>query len=368
LTNGIHVHDTEAMEQAIALAASVRVATSPNPWVGCVIEAPDGQVFGGATEPPGGGHAEVVALRAAGSAARGATVWVTLEPCAHTGRTGPCADALVEAGVRRVVVALADPDPRVSGRGIERLRAAGIEVEVGVGADLVREQLAPYLKHRSTGRPWVVLKLASSLDGRTAAPDGTSQWITGGAARADAHRLRAESDAIIVGAGTVRADDPELTVRHVPGRSPLRVVLGTAPAGAKVLPALEHQGALEPLLDELGDRGVLQVLVEGGASVAGQFHRAGLVDHYVLYLAPAIFGGEDARPLLAGPGAETMADLWRGTITAVTHLGGDLRLDIRAVAPSPVTGQVPVVRAAEASGPIPDPPATGAAHPHPEVS
>jgi diaminohydroxyphosphoribosylaminopyrimidine deaminase/5-amino-6-(5-phosphoribosylamino)uracil reductase len=232
----------------------------------------------------------------------------------------------------------------------------------------VREQLAPYLKHRSTGRPWVVLKLASSLDGRTAAPDGTSQWITGGAARADAHRLRAESDAIIVGAGTVRADDPELTVRHVPGRSPLRVVLGTAPAGAKVLPAIEHQGALDPLLDELGARGVLQVLVEGGASVAGQFHRAGLVDHYVLYLAPAIFGGEDARPLLAGPGAETMADLWRGTITAVTHLGGDLRLDIRAVAPSPVTGQVPVVRAAEASGPIPDPPATGAAHPHPEVT
>ncbi len=172
----------------------------------------------------------------------------------------------------------------------------------------------------------------------------------------------------MVGAGTVRADDPELTVRHVPGRSPLRVVLGTAPAGAKVLPAIEYQGPLEPLLDELGDRGVLQVLVEGGASVAGQFHRAGLVDHYVLYLAPAIFGGEDARPLLAGPGVETMADLWRGSITAVTPLGGDLRLDVRAVAPSPVTGQVPVVRAAEASGPIPETPATGVAHPHPEVS
>jgi diaminohydroxyphosphoribosylaminopyrimidine deaminase/5-amino-6-(5-phosphoribosylamino)uracil reductase len=362
------VYDTEAMEQAVALAATVRVATSPNPWVGCVIEAADGQVFGGATEPPGGAHAEVAALRAAGDAARGATVWVTLEPCSHTGRTGPCADALVEAGVRRVVVAIEDPDPRVSGAGIERLRAAGIEVEVGVGAEVVREQLAPYVKHRSTGRPWVVLKLAASLDGRTAAPDGTSQWITGGAARADAHQLRAESDAIVVGAGTVRADDPELTVRHVPGRSPLRVVLGSAPPGAKVLPAIEHHGDLEPLLDDLGGRGVLQVLVEGGASVAGHFHRAGLVDHYVLYLAPAIFGGDDARPLLAGPGIETMADLWRGSITEVTPLGGDLRLDVRPVAPSPVTGQVPVVRAAEAAGPIPDPPATGATHPDHEVS
>ena len=239
------MHDSEAMAQAITLASSVRVATSPTPWVGCVIEAADGQVFGGATEPPGGAHAEVVALRAAGEAARGATAWVTLEPCSHTGRTGPCADALIAAGVRRVVVALEDPDPRVSGRGIERLRAAGIEVDLGVEADAVREQLAPYLKHRSTGRPWVVLKLASSLDGRTAAPDGTSQWITGGAARADAHQLRAESDAIVVGAGTVRADDPSLTVRHVPGRSPLRVVLGKAPAGAKVFFAIEHQGDLE---------------------------------------------------------------------------------------------------------------------------
>ena len=361
------MHDSEAMAQAITLASSVRVATSPNPWVGCVIEAADGQVFGGATEPPGGAHAEVVALRAAGEAARGATAWVTLEPCSHTGRTGPCADALIAAGVRRVVVALEDPDPRVSGRGIERLRAAGIEVDLGVEADAVREQLAPYLKHRSTGRPWVVLKLASSLDGRTAAPDGTSQWITGGAARADAHQLRAESDAIVVGAGTVRADDPSLTVRHVPGRSPLRVVLGKAPAGAKVLPAIEHQGDLEALLDDLGTRGVLQVLVEGGASVAGAFHRGGLVDRYVFYVAPSIFGGDDARPLFAGPGAETMADLWRGSITAVTQLGGDLRLDVRPVAPSPTTGPVPAVRAAEAAGPIPEPPATGAAH-DPEVS
>jgi len=352
------VDDTEAMQQAVGLAAAVHGATSPNPWVGCVIESADGQVFTGATQPPGGAHAEVVALEAAGGAARGATVWVTLEPCSHTGRTGPCADALIAAGVTRVVVALEDPDPRVAGQGIERLRAAGVDVAVGEAADQVRDQLAPYLKHRLTGRPWVVLKLGATLDGRTAAPDGSSQWITGGAARADAHQVRAESDAIVVGAGTIRADDPSLTVRHVEGRSPLRVVLGRAPLAAKVLPALEFEGELDDLLDQLGGRGVLQVLVEGGAAVAGAFHRAGLVDHYIVYLAPAIFGGNDARPIFSGPSAETIADIWRGAITSVALLGGDLRIDVRPVLPSPVTGPVPVVRAAEVSGPIPETPAS----------
>ncbi len=350
------MHDSEAMQQAIDLAASVRGLTSPNPWVGCVVEATDGRVFTGATQPPGRLHAEAAALEAAGEAARGATVWVTLEPCSHTGRTGPCAEALIEAGVARVVVALEDPDPRVAGSGIERLRVAGITVDVGEAADAVRQQLTPYLKHRTTGRPWVVLKLASTLDGRTAAPDGTSKWITGGAARADAHRLRAESDAIVVGAGTVRTDDPSLTVRHVEGRHPLRVVLGEAPPGAKVLPAIEHRGPLEDLLQDLGDRGVLQVLVEGGAAVAGSFHREALVDQYVVYLAPAIFGGDDARPLFAGAAAETIADLWRGSITATTPLGGDLRIDIAPVGPSPVTGQVPAVRAATVARPMPERP------------
>jgi diaminohydroxyphosphoribosylaminopyrimidine deaminase/5-amino-6-(5-phosphoribosylamino)uracil reductase len=346
------VNDTEAMVQAIELAGSVRGATSPNPWVGCVIEAPDGQVFTGATEPAGQRHAERVALDAAGDAARGATVWITLEPCSHTGRTGPCADALVEAGVARVVIAISDPDLHVSGQGIERLRAAGITVDVGEHADVVRAQLAPYLKHRRTGRPWVVLKLGASLDGRTAAPDGTSQWITGGAARADAHQVRAESDAIIVGAGTVRADDPSLTVRHVEGRDPLRVVLGEAPPGAKVAPALEFKGDLDELLDELGNRGILQALVEGGATVAGKFHRAGLVDHYIVYVAPAIFGGDDARPLFAGPGAATMNDVWRGAITGVTHLGGDIRIDVSPITPSDVTGPVPVVRISDEGDPV----------------
>src|SRR5205814_7187308 len=167
--------------------------------------------------------------------------------------------------------------------------------------DEVAAQLRPYVKHRTTGRPWVVLKLAATLDGRTAAPDGTSRWITGEAARADAHRLRAESDAVIVGAGTVRADDPELTVRAVEGRDPLRVVLGKAPSGAKVHPALEIEGELDDVLAELGRRGVVQAMVEGGATVAGDFHRAGLVDRYVLYLAPVLFGGDDARPCSPGP-------------------------------------------------------------------
>jgi diaminohydroxyphosphoribosylaminopyrimidine deaminase/5-amino-6-(5-phosphoribosylamino)uracil reductase len=316
------------MDRAIALAASVRTSTSPNPWVGCVLEATDGPVFEGATSPPGGPHAEAAALAAAGDAARGATVWVTLEPCSHEGRTPPCADALIDAGVARVVIGIEDPDPKVRGAGIARLRDAGIDVEVGVRGDEIAAQLAPYVKHRTTGRPWVVLKLAASLDGRTAAPDGSSQWITGEAARADAHRLRAESDAVLVGAGTVRTDDPSLTVRHVDGPDPLRVVLGTAPVGARVHPCLELRGPLDTVLDELGGKGILQVLVEGGASVAGAFHRAGLVDRYVLYVAPVLFGGDDARSLLTGAGAPTIDDAWRGEVVSVTQVGADLRIEV----------------------------------------
>jgi diaminohydroxyphosphoribosylaminopyrimidine deaminase / 5-amino-6-(5-phosphoribosylamino)uracil reductase len=313
------------MGRALDLAASVRASTSPNPWVGAVIE-PGG--FEGTTQPPGGRHAEIVALERAGDAARGSTMVVTLEPCPHHGRTPPCADAIIEAGVARVVVGIEDPDPNVRGKGVARLREAGVEVEVGVLADEVRAQLAPYLKHRNTGRPWLVLKLAASVDGRTAAPDGSSQWITGDEARADAHRLRAESDAVIVGAGTVRADDPSLTVRHVEGRDPLRVVLGKAPPGAKVHPAVELEGDLDGVLDELGRRGVLQAVVEGGPTVAGEFHRAGLVDRYVIYLAPALFGGDDGRPLFAGPGAPSIDEVWRGRITNVERLGADLKLEL----------------------------------------
>jgi diaminohydroxyphosphoribosylaminopyrimidine deaminase / 5-amino-6-(5-phosphoribosylamino)uracil reductase len=326
--------DRAHMLRAIEQGWSVRTSTSPRPWVGSVVATADGRTFAGATAPAPGPHAEIGALSAAGRAAAGSTVYVTLEPCAHHGDTPPCADALVAAGVARVVVGIADPDERVAGRGIEILRAAGIRVDVGVRADEIEAQLAPYLTHRRTGRPFVVLKLAASLDGRTAAPDGSSRWITGEEARADSHRLRGESDAVIVGAATVRADDPALTVRDAPGGDPLRVVLGTAPTDARVHPALELSGDLGEVLDELGRRGVVQAMVEGGAAVAGAFHRAGLVDRYVLYLAPALFGGDDGRPLLGGAGAPTIDDVWRGEIRSVKQLGPDLRIEVTPCSPA----------------------------------
>ncbi len=334
------------MLRAVDAAERVRGRTAPNPWVGAVLVAPgDSHApttwFVGATARPGGPHAEVAALTSAGDRARGGTLYVTLEPCAHHGRTPPCTDAVLDAGVARVVVGLVDPDPLVDGRGVELLRNAGVEVEVGVAADVVGEQLAPYVAHRRTGRPWVVLKLASTLDGRIAAPDGSSRWITGEAARRDAHRLRAVSDAVVVGAGTVRADDPSLTVRlpaddplfRGPDDQPLRVVLGRAPAGAAVRPALELDGDPVEVLEQLGSRGLVQVLVEGGARVAHEFHARGMVDRYVLYLAPALFGGDDARPLFDGPGAATIGSLWRGEVRSVTSLEGDVRVELAPVAP-----------------------------------
>ena len=240
-----------------------------------------------------------------GTGPGGRRLYTTLEPCAHHGRTPPCTGAIVAAGVARVVVGVLDPDPQVSGRGRGALREQGIAVDVGVAADEATELLAPYLKHRRTGRPWVVLKLAATLDGRIAAPDGSARWLTGDEARADAHRLRALSDAVLRGRGDRPGRRPRAhgAGRPVPEHQPLRVVLGHAPDGARVHPALELSGEPGDVLDELGAKGVLQVLVEGGARVAHAFHRAGLVDRYVLYLAPALFGGDDAVPMFGGPGA-----------------------------------------------------------------
>jgi diaminohydroxyphosphoribosylaminopyrimidine deaminase/5-amino-6-(5-phosphoribosylamino)uracil reductase len=328
--------DRECMTRAIAAAARVRCITAPNPWVGAVLRTDAGEMFEGATREPGGPHAEIVALEQAGDAARGATLYVTLEPCSHTGRTGPCVEAVIAAGVARVVVGVEDPDPLVAGSGLAALADAGIEVTAGVQQDKVRAQLAPYLKHRTTGRPWVVLKLASTLDGGTAAPNGSSQWITSPPARADGHRLRAESDAILVGAGTVRRDDPSLTVRDYrppvfPEKrslDPVRVVLGKVDEGAKVQPCREMGGDLGAVLDELGADGVVQLLVEGGAATAGDFHRAGLVDRYVIYVAPALFGGDDANGLFEGAGAWDIADVWRGRFVAVERVGDDLRIEL----------------------------------------
>jgi diaminohydroxyphosphoribosylaminopyrimidine deaminase/5-amino-6-(5-phosphoribosylamino)uracil reductase len=328
--------DRECMTRAIAEAGSVRCITSPNPWVGAVVRTAEGQMFHGATQEPGGPHAEVLALDAAGDAARGATLYVTLEPCSHTGRTGPCTAAVIDSGVLRVVVGIEDPDPLVSGSGLASLRDAGIEVTLGVQAEQVRAQLAPYLKHRRTGRPWVVLKLAATLDGGTAAPNGSSQWITSPPARVDGHRLRAESDAILVGAGTVRRDDPSLTVRDYQppvtpqhrSIDPERIVLGAVDPAARVQPCREMSGELSGILDELGADGVVQLLVEGGAATAGEFHRSGLVDRYVIYVAPALFGGDDANGLFEGAGAWDIGDVWRGRFLAVERVGPDLRIEL----------------------------------------
>ncbi len=340
--------DEHFMDMAVAAAAGARHRTSPNPWVGAVLVDIDHNTHVGATNPPGGPHAERVALDAAGDRAAGSTIYTTLEPCNHTGRTGPCTDAIIKAGVSRVVVGIEDPDPKVAGTGIARLRQAGLTVDIGVKAPEIERQLAPYLHHRRTGRPWVVLKLAASADGRTAAPDGSSQWITGPAARADAHRLRAESDAILVGAGTVRADDPSLTVRNWPSdgsiptdgiTDPRRIVLGSVPPDARVRPCTEWSGSLTGLLSQLGDEGVVQLMVEGGATVSAAFHNASLVDQYVLYMAPILFGGDDSRGLFAGPGAATIDDVWRGAITNVVRLGEDLRIDMSPTSGEAATGR-----------------------------
>jgi diaminohydroxyphosphoribosylaminopyrimidine deaminase/5-amino-6-(5-phosphoribosylamino)uracil reductase len=332
--------DLRHMARAIELAGLARPITAPNPWVGAVVvpAGGSGTTFEGSTAPPGGDHAEVSALARAiaAGAADGATLYTTLEPCSHHGRTPPCTDAIVAAGIARVVVGIVDPDDHVRGSGIAALEAAGIEVRTGVCEDAVAEQLAPYVKHRNTGRPWVVLKMALTLDGRIAAPNGSSRWITGEAARADAHRLRACSDAVLVGAATVRLDDPALTVRleeddgTEPRRQPLRAVLGRAAPGARIQPAIELTGDLGAVLDELGSRGVVQVLVEGGARVAHDFHAAGLIDRYVFYLAPAFLGGDDGRPVFSGPGAATMSEVWRGRLVSVERLGDDIRVEVAA--------------------------------------
>lgn len=326
--------DVKFMDRAIARARHSRILAPPNPWVGCVVVAGDGTTFEGGTQRPGDAHAERVALARAGDRANGATLYVTLEPCVHTGRTSPCVKAIVEAGVARVVIGVLDPDDRVAGAGLRELLEAGIDVSFGVGQELVEDQLAPYLHHRRTGRPWVVNKIAATVDGRTAAGDGSSQWITGPEARRDVHVLRAESDAIVAGAGTIRSDDPQLTVRDVvapdgrPPREPRRIVLGTAPAGARVHPCTEYSGDLELLLDQLGAEGVVQLMVEGGATVANNFHTAGLIDQYVFYLAAAVMGGDDGAPVFRGSGTQNISDLMRGRFEAITPLGDTLRLDV----------------------------------------
>ncbi|KQZ84876.1 bifunctional diaminohydroxyphosphoribosylaminopyrimidine deaminase/5-amino-6-(5-phosphoribosylamino)uracil reductase [Microbacterium sp. Root166] len=321
----------DAMRRALALAR--RGPRGVNPQVGAVILSPAGEVLAeGWHHGAGTDHAEVDALsRHAPGAARGATAIVTLEPCNHTGRTGPCAEALIDAGVSRVVYAIDDPNDVSSGGG-DRLRSAGVEVEAGVLADEAHELLDSWLAVQRLGRPHVSVKWAQSLDGRAAASDGTSQWITGPEARADVHLRRARADAIVVGTGTLLSDDPALTARGVDGSllpdQPVPVVLGerAVPAGAAVRrhphDFLQYPGDLTPALTDLRERGVHRVFVEGGPAVAASFVRAGLVDEYLVYVAPALLGGDMLA--VRDVGVSTIDEALRLSIRAVEKLGDDL--------------------------------------------
>ncbi|HWD59992.1 MAG TPA: bifunctional diaminohydroxyphosphoribosylaminopyrimidine deaminase/5-amino-6-(5-phosphoribosylamino)uracil reductase RibD [Stellaceae bacterium] len=357
------MNDIAHMRAALTLARRGLGNAWPNPAVGCVI-VKDGRVVGrGWTQPGGRPHAETEALSRAGAAAQGAAAYVTLEPCSHHGRTPPCAEALIAAGMARVVTAIKDSDPRVSGRGLALLRAAGIAVETGLCADAASELNAGFFLRVAEGRPLVTLKLATSLDGRIATAGGESRWITGAAARGRAHLLRATHDAVLVGTGTALADDPELTCR-LPGlenRSPVRIVIDRQlrlpttlrlVAGAQVTPtwvatqaaadparraALAAQGVkiiagepdavggvdLAALLQDLGSEGLTRLLVEGGGRLAASLLRAGLVDRLVWMHAPLAIGG-DGVPAIATLGLDKLAGAPRFTLAAVETAGGDV--------------------------------------------
>ena len=318
-----------AISAAIAAGESVRGTTSPNPPVGCALVSASGELIAtGATSPAGGPHAEINALRQAGARARGATAVVTLEPCNHTGRTGPCARALVEAGVKRVVYFTADPNEAAAG-GAAYLRDHGVEVDfqpVRVAA------LQPWLRSVRHGRPSVTLKFASTLDGFTAAADGTSRWITGEAAREQVHEDRAKIDAIIVGTGTAIADDPSLTARFPDGtlrqHQPRRVVIGSreVPDGNLSRLGFEQHAAPHEALDALWDTGARDVLVEGGATLAASFLELDLVDTVQAYIAPALLGA--GRGVLDRAIAGTIADAYRFRTTAVRPLGNDVLIEM----------------------------------------
>lgn len=352
--------DRRYMRRALELAARARGRTAPNPMVGAVVVSGGELVGEGWHRRAGEAHAEVNAFRAAGSAARGATLYVTLEPCCHWGRTPPCTDAVLASGVRRVVVAMPDPFPKVGGGGLRILREAGLEVEVGLLEAEARELNRAYLKAVQSGLPWVTLKMAVSLDGRIATRTGDSRWITGPAARRHVHRLRDWNDAVLTGIGTVRADDPELTARNPGARNPLRVVvdaradtpldsrlvrsaravptlLATGPgsdvspyeaAGLAVerVPAPDGRIALEPLLRRLVQRDVHSVLCEAGGELAGSLLDGGLVDEVAWFIAPLVIGGRLAPAAVGGTGAARMADALRLQDVRTRRFGADLAI------------------------------------------
>ncbi len=323
------------MARAIELAASPGVPSGPNPRVGCVVLSPTGDVIGeGFHGGAGTPHAEVIALTAAGAAAPGATLVLTLEPCNHTGRTPPCSEAIVKAGIARVVYAQADPDPVAAG-GTAALLAAGVDVEAGV-AELLAAQLNPeWTVACRRGRPFVTLKLSSTLDGRIAAADGSSRWITGSATRRDVHELRNQVDAVLTGTATVLRDDPELTVREsqLIGSQPIRVVVGERdiPATARILnPAAStivlRTRDLDVVLTSLYQQSIRHVLVEAGATLATAFVKARLVDRLRWYVAPAVLGAGTAA--LADLGITSISAAIRWHTTAVAQVGDDVRIDM----------------------------------------
>lgn len=363
------------MARALQLAARGLYGTDPNPRVGCVLVRGDRVVGEGWHERAGDPHAEVNALRAAGEAARGATAYITLEPCCHQGRTGPCTRALMSAGVSRVVAAMEDPNPRVAGRGLAELRAAGIKVATGLLGHAARALNPGFVSRMARGRPFVRCKVAASVDGRTAMASGESRWITGEAARADVHRLRARSSAIMTGVGTVLADDPALTVRGARltgddgiARQPLRVVLDSGlrmpstarllkepgetvvftireddsrarelrDAGARVETVVAHVGrvALRQVLERLAAREVNELHLEAGPTLCGALAGAGLVDEFVFYIAPSLMG-TDARGMFNLPGVARMSQRLALAFTDVRTVGDDLRVTARVREPDP---------------------------------
>ncbi len=347
------------MAQALRLAEKGLYTTTPNPRVGCVIVR-DGKVVGsGWHERAGEPHAEIHALAQAGGSAQGATVYVTLEPCSHHGRTPPCAEALIKAGVSRVVVAMVDPNPQVAGEGLAQLQQAGIRTDIGLLEKEAHDLNSGFVSRMTCGRPWLRLKIAASLDGKTALNNGVSQWITGADARRDAHRLRARSCAVLTGIGTVLADDPSLNVREVEtSRQPLRVVVDSGlrmPSTAKmllgedvlvvtasgdqvkagrlreagaevlVLPPLEGRVDLVRMLDELGRRGVNEITVEAGRGLNGALVRQGLVDEFVIYFAPLLLG-DRARGMFDLPELVEMGARRELRIADVAMVGRDVRI------------------------------------------
>ena len=354
--------DHRHMARALRLAARGLATTTPNPRVGCVIVRDGAVIAEGWHRKAGESHAEALALQVAGSGARGATVYASLEPCSHHGRTPPCADALIAAGVARVVAAMEDPNPRVAGEGIRRLRAAGIVVDVGLLEDEARELNVGFVSRMTRGRPWMRVKIAASVDGKTALANGVSQWITGPAARRDGHRWRARSCAVMTGIGTLKDDDPRLTVRDVPAeRQPMRVVVdsrlrigldarileggGVVVATATNDPvkarALEAGGAevwvlpdttgkveLAALARRLGERGMNEVLVEAGINLHSALLAADVVDELVVYLAPHLLG-DGGRGMIRLPGIERMDERLELEVRDLRAFGPDLRLITR---------------------------------------